>query len=62
MTNSEEKINELDKVPQVLLDILSQQAYERGHHAGQEEVNAVLMGLVYDFNPISKILKENGYE
>ncbi len=39
-----------------LLQILESQAWERGHSAGQDEVDNILNGLIYDFKEIDDML------
>lgn len=39
-----------------LEDILRSQAWERGHHAGKEEVENIFNGLRYDFREIDALL------
>lgn len=41
-----------------LYDLLNQLAYERAHHAGREEVEAELTGLLNDFVSINERLKK----
>lgn len=41
---------------QKLYSILEQQAWERGHSAGQDEVDNILQGLIYDFREIDAML------
>lgn len=41
----------LDKLPTEFRSVLSYMAYERGHSAGQAEVELILAGLVNDLSP-----------
>lgn len=43
-----------------LASVISQQAYERGHHLGYENVLTILEGLVYDFDGINILLCRGG--
>lgn len=51
----EEFAKEQDKllasIPREFASLLSQQAYDRGHSCGHEEVLSILQGLVADFKP-----------
>lgn len=39
-----------------LLALLEMQAYERGHSGGQDEVDNILQGLIFDFKEIDDML------
>lgn len=39
-----------------LFDLLSAQAYERGHYAGEKEVENILQALIHDFAGIDNLL------
>ena len=43
---------------EILENILSYMAYERGHSAGEEEVEAIKRGMVADFKPVFKRIEE----
>lgn len=59
MTNEEfsvKKAKELVGIHPVLANVLSMNAYERGHSAGHEEVLGILSGLVADFEEVNLLL------
>ena len=65
-----EEIEERDyfsgQLPPEFRSVISYQAYERGHSAGQEEIDLILRGLVNDLLPaikeFEKRIREEGEE
>ncbi|MFZ9612562.1 MAG: hypothetical protein ACO29Q_04710 [Crocinitomicaceae bacterium] len=49
LTNAEQAAKYLSQVPEEFRSMLSYEAYDRGHSAGQEEIDSILSGLAYDF-------------
>ena len=43
---------------ELLENIISYMAYERGHSAGEEEVEAIKKGMMYDFKPLFDRIEE----
>lgn len=49
----------LKDIPIEFKSVLSYMAYERGHSAGENEINLVLRGLVSDLTPAINEFKKN---
>ena len=50
LTNKERAAEILAQLPEEFRSLLSYQAYEQGHSAGQDEIDSILVGLAYDFS------------
>jgi hypothetical protein len=46
------------KVVKQIHALFDEQAYDRGHHAGEEEVDAIAAGLKADFEEIAETIAE----